>query len=66
MTEQNEKVELTQNEISNIARVAHLRGKVDGIRSLIDYFETFKSNIIKKDEMLNSLEKVLENFQGAL
>lgn len=66
MTEQTEKVELTQDEISNIARLAHLQGKVEGIRSLIDYFETFKSNIIKKDEMLNSLEIVLEKFQGAL
>ena len=66
MTEQEPKVELTQDEISNIARAAFLRGKVDGIRSLIEYFETFKSNIIKKDEMLSSLEIVLEKFMEAL
>jgi len=57
---------LTQTEISNIARMAFLRGKVEGTRGLIEYFETFRPKMIKKEELIASLEFVLGKFIEAL
>ena len=54
---ESELVNLEQSEISNIARKAFIRGKIDGISNLLDYFATFRSKFVKVEDLINHLRK---------
>lgn len=58
--------ELQQEIVSNIATQAFLRGKIDGMRNLEDYFATFQSKFISKDDLLKAIQSAILVLQEGL
>jgi len=58
--------ELQQAIVTNIATQAFIRGKIDGLRNLADYFETFKSHAILKKDLLQAIDRSILTLQEGL
>ncbi len=61
-----ETVEIPQEELSNIARMSFLRGKIAGLRGLQEYFLVFESKFISKEDLIESIEQSIVILQEGL
>ena len=57
-------VEITQDEISNIARKAFIRGQMDSLHNLNSYFKTFKAKVIKVEDLTLAINEAIKIFQS--
>lgn len=58
--------EAQQEIVSNIATQAFLRGKIDGMRNLEDFFATFNARHVSKEDLLKSIRGAILVLQEGL
>ena len=58
--------ETQQAIVDNIATQAFIRGKIDGLRNLEDYFKVFNARHITIDDLLKAIDRAILVLQEAL
>lgn len=59
---ESETKEITQAEITNIARKANVRGQVASLYNLRDMFATFVPKVVKKEDILSAIDNSIKDL----